>query len=80
MQKYGSLFSTKLGSQLVIVLSDYKLIRDVFRKEEFTGRPITEFSSILGGYGEFKYAVIIEYQCFTVFIADKTMILKMLIT
>lgn len=51
--KYGSLFSTRLGSQLVIVLSDYKLIRDAFRKEEFTGRPTTEFTGILGGYGKF---------------------------
>ncbi|XP_019864631.2 cytochrome P450 18a1 [Aethina tumida] len=49
--KYGSLFSTRLGSQLIIVLSDYKLIRDAFRKEEFTGRPTTEFTNILGGYG-----------------------------
>ncbi|KAJ8917683.1 hypothetical protein NQ315_005130 [Exocentrus adspersus] len=49
--KYGSLISTRLGSQLIIVLSDYKMIRDVFRKEEFTGRPTTEFTNILGGYG-----------------------------
>ncbi|XP_025833778.1 cytochrome P450 18a1-like [Agrilus planipennis] len=50
-QKYGSLISTRLGSQLIVVLSDYKIIRDAFRKEEFTGRPTTEFTSILGGYG-----------------------------
>ncbi|KAK9879857.1 hypothetical protein WA026_008361 [Henosepilachna vigintioctopunctata] len=49
--KYGSLFSTRLGSQLIIVLSDYKTIRDAFRKEEFTGRPKTEFTNLLGGYG-----------------------------
>lgn len=49
--KYGSMFSTRLGSQLVVVLSDYKAIRDAFRKEEFTGRPNTEFNNILGGYG-----------------------------
>ena len=51
-QKYGSLISTRLGSQLIVVLSDYKMIRDAFRKEEFTGRPITEFSTLLDGYGE----------------------------
>lgn len=50
--KYGSLFSTRLGSQLIVVLSDYKLIRDAFRKEEFTGRPTTEFTDILGNYGK----------------------------
>ncbi|XP_022902514.1 cytochrome P450 18a1 [Onthophagus taurus] len=50
-KKYGSLYSTRLGSQLIIVLSDYKLIREAFRKEVFTGRPINEFTNILGGYG-----------------------------
>lgn len=50
--KYGSFFSTRLGSQLIVVLSDYKLIRDAFRKEEFTGRPNTELTSILEGYGK----------------------------
>ncbi|CAH0555177.1 unnamed protein product [Brassicogethes aeneus] len=49
--KYGSLISTRLGTQLIVVLSDYKMIRDAFRKEEFTGRPTTEFTNILGGYG-----------------------------
>lgn len=51
-QKYGSLLSTRLGSQLIVVLSDYKMIRDAFRKEEFTGRPSTEFTNILEGYGK----------------------------
>lgn len=51
-QKYGSLISTRLGSQLIVVLSDYKMIRDTFRKEEFSGRPKTEFMSILDGYGK----------------------------
>lgn len=50
--KYGSLFSTRLGSQLIVVLSDYKMIRDAFRKEEFTGRPNTEFTDLLDGYGK----------------------------
>ncbi|KAH1003042.1 hypothetical protein HUJ05_010991 [Dendroctonus ponderosae] len=50
--KYGSLISARLGSQLIIVLSDYKTIRDAFRKEEFTGRPSTELTNILDGYGE----------------------------
>lgn len=50
--KYGSLISTRLGSQLIVVLSDYKMIRDAFRKEEFTGRPMTEFTNILDGYGK----------------------------
>nr|AGI92302.1 cytochrome P450 CYP18A1 [Laodelphax striatellus] len=50
-RKYGSIFSTRLGNKLIVVLSDYKTIREAFSKEEFTGRPDTEFSNILGGYG-----------------------------
>lgn len=53
-RKYGAAFSIKLGNQYVVVLSDYKMIREAFRKEEFTGRPQSEFSDILGGYGEYK--------------------------
>lgn len=53
--KYGSLMSTRLGSQLIVVLSDYKTIRDAFRKEEFTGRPNNEFTSLLDGYGKFFF-------------------------
>ncbi|XP_044754384.1 cytochrome P450 18a1 [Coccinella septempunctata] len=50
-KKYGSLYSTRFGSHLIVVLSDHKMIRELFRREEFTGRPITEFTKILGGYG-----------------------------
>ncbi|XP_046421780.1 cytochrome P450 18a1 [Neodiprion pinetum] len=50
-KKYGSMFSARLGSQLVVVLSDYRAIRDTFRREEFNGRPHNEFMNILGGYG-----------------------------
>ena len=57
-KKYGSMFSTKLGTHLVVVLSDYRAIRESFRREEFTGRPHTEFNNILGGYGKFQ---IIEF-------------------
>ncbi|XP_045473904.1 cytochrome P450 18a1 [Harmonia axyridis] len=49
--EYGSLFSTRFGNQLIVVLSDYKMIRDIFRREEFTGRPNNEFTKILDGYG-----------------------------
>lgn len=51
-QKYGSIFSLSMGDQLVVVLSDYRIIRDTFRREEFTGRPHTEFTNILDGYGK----------------------------
>ncbi|XP_014285841.1 cytochrome P450 18a1 [Halyomorpha halys] len=50
-KKYGGIFSLSLGNQFVVILSDYKLIREAFRREDFTGRPDTEFTNILGGYG-----------------------------
>lgn len=50
--KYGPIFSARFGSQLVIVLSSYKSIREAFCKEVFTGRPSTEFTKILQGYGK----------------------------
>ncbi|KAL1140657.1 hypothetical protein AAG570_000587 [Ranatra chinensis] len=49
--KFGPVFSLRLGAQFVVVLSDYKLIREAFRREDFTARPDSEFSNILGGYG-----------------------------
>lgn len=65
-KKYGSMFSAKLGNQLVVVLSDYRIIRDTFRREEFTGRPHNEFTNILGGYGK-CFLLFIEHIFFVVF-------------
>jgi len=50
-QSYGSIFSFKMGSHLVVVLGDAKLMRMAFAKEAFSARPKSELSSILGGYG-----------------------------
>nr|QLI62178.1 cytochrome P450 29 [Streltzoviella insularis] len=50
-RSYGALFSTRLGNQLVVVLSDYRLIREAFRREEFTGRPSTPLMHTLDGLG-----------------------------
>ncbi|KPJ01783.1 Cytochrome P450 18a1 [Papilio xuthus] len=50
-RNYGALFSARLGNQLTVVLSDYKLIREAFRREEFTGRPSTPLMHTLDGLG-----------------------------
>nr|XP_018918263.1 PREDICTED: cytochrome P450 18a1 [Bemisia tabaci] len=50
-KKYGGLFSTKVGNQLIVIISDYKLIRETFRKEEYTGRPRDQLTNIIEGYG-----------------------------
>ena len=51
-KQYGTLFSAKLGSQLTVVISDYKLIREAFKREEFTGRPNTPLLKCLNGFGK----------------------------
>lgn len=50
-KEYGTLFSARLGSQLTVVMSDYKMIRECFRRDEFTGRPDTPFMQTLNGFG-----------------------------
>ncbi|XP_047988668.1 cytochrome P450 18a1 [Leguminivora glycinivorella] len=50
-RSYGALFSARLGNQLTVVLSDYRLIREAFRREEFTGRPSTPLMHTLDGLG-----------------------------
>ena len=53
-KSFGKIFSLKMGNQLIVVLSDHKLIKSAFGKSEFAGRPKTEFGNILGGYGKFQ--------------------------
>lgn len=53
-KSYGTVYSARLGYQLTVVLSDYKMIREAFRREEFTGRPDTPFLKTLKGFGEFE--------------------------
>ena len=50
-RKYGNIFSTRLGSHLVVVLSDYKTIRNAFRQEAFSARPENEITALMEGYG-----------------------------
>ncbi|XP_018367758.1 PREDICTED: cytochrome P450 18a1 [Trachymyrmex cornetzi] len=50
-KKYGGIFSVSIGSELTVVISDHLIIRDSFRREEFTGRPSNDFMNIIDGYG-----------------------------
>ncbi|CAG7828195.1 unnamed protein product [Allacma fusca] len=50
-RRYGSIFSARLGSHLVVVLSDYKTIRKAFRQEAFSARPENEITALMEGYG-----------------------------
>lgn len=51
---YGKsgLFSCKLGMQLYVVISDYKLIREILKRESVTDRPKTPLYAVLNGAGE----------------------------
>ncbi|KAF4524243.1 hypothetical protein B566_EDAN008789 [Ephemera danica] len=51
VRRYGPMISARLGNQLVVVLSDHRTIREAFRREEFTGRPNSGFTTLVEGYG-----------------------------
>ena len=52
---FGKILSFKMGSETVVVLSDYKTIKKAFQTRDFVARPKSELSSLLGGYGEFEF-------------------------
>lgn len=55
-KKFGPIYKISKGyhNQDTIVLSCPKLIREAFNKEEFTGRPHSEFMDILDGHGKYQ--------------------------
>lgn len=57
-KNYGPLFSCKLGMQLYVVISDYKLIREILKKESVTDRPKTPLYAVLNGAGELSQIMI----------------------
>ncbi|XP_047509971.1 cytochrome P450 306a1 isoform X1 [Pieris napi] len=51
-REYGPIYSIKMGSIPAVVLSDHKLIREAFAKEEFSGRaPLYLTHGIMKGNG-----------------------------
>lgn len=49
--KFGPIYQIYLGRKRVVVLNDSKLVREAFRQPVFSGRPDTELTKILQGYG-----------------------------
>lgn len=50
--KYGPIYQIYLGSKRVVVINDAKIIKEAFRQPVFSGRPDTELTRILQGYGK----------------------------
>lgn len=51
-EKYGTVFSVRFGSDLMVIVSDYRIIHEIFLCEDYTGRPHTDFMNIIDGYGK----------------------------
>lgn len=49
--KFGPVYQIFLGGKRVVVLNDARIVRQAFRQPVFSGRPDTELTKILQGYG-----------------------------
>lgn len=61
-EKFGPIYQIYLGRKRVVVLNDSKLVREAFRQQVFSGRPDTELTKILQGYGKLKFSIFFRYH------------------
>ena len=59
---FGKIFSLSMGRESIVVLSDYKLIKKAFQNRDFTARPKTELTDLLGGYGKTIFKIFTSEQ------------------
>ncbi|XP_047470769.1 cytochrome P450 18a1-like [Penaeus chinensis] len=50
-KKFGSIYRLNFGNKLLVILTDPKVIREAFRREEFSARPSNTLYDIFDGYG-----------------------------
>lgn len=59
-KKYGPIYSIQMGCIFTVVLSDYKLVREAFAKECFSGRaPLFLTHGIMNGKGILLYLLLL---------------------
>lgn len=52
-EECGPIYQIFIGPKRTVVISDYLLIREAFRQPVFSGRPDSELTKLVAGYGEF---------------------------
>jgi hypothetical protein len=63
-KRFGPMYQIFLGSKRIVVINDSQIIREAFRLPVFSGRPDTELTKILQGYGEFYILSLFSCQQF----------------
>ena len=64
-KNFGKITCFKMGVETIVVISDHKLIKKAFRSRDFTARPKSELTKLMGGYGK-KFFVVYDYFCFRI--------------
>ncbi|KAK8750012.1 hypothetical protein OTU49_015182, partial [Cherax quadricarinatus] len=49
--RFGSIYRLSFGNKMLVILTDPKIIRDAFRREEFHARPSSALYDMFDGYG-----------------------------
>lgn len=64
-QEYGPIYQIFMGPKRTVVISDYALIREAFKQPVFSGRPDTELTKLVAGFGKYKiYFKVFIYETF----------------
>lgn len=56
-RNFGSIYRLSFGNKMFVVLTDPKIIRDAFRREEFHARPSSALYDMFDGYGKYTSAL-----------------------